>query len=61
MKKFFALLAIAGFMAACNNDGTSDATEDTTNTMSTDTMSTPMQADTMMVDTSKTDTGAMRK
>lgn len=61
MKKFFALLAIAGFLAACNNDSTSETTEDTTNTMTTDTMSTPMQPDTMnMADTSR-DTSAMKK
>lgn len=37
MKKFFAMLAIAAFVTACNNEGEGTVTEDTTTTMGADT------------------------
>ena len=37
MKKFFALMAIAGFLSACNNDSSSSTSTDSMNKMSTDT------------------------
>jgi len=54
MKKLFAILAIAGALAACNNGSESEKTTTDTTTMSTDTTS-KMSTDTtskMSTDTS---------
>ena len=67
MKKFFAIIVIAGAMAACNNSGEGTTTKDTTDTSAikpvepTPTTATP---DTMHKDTSgmkKADTSAVKK
>jgi hypothetical protein len=54
MKKFLAVLAIAGTLVACNNDSASTETKDTT------TMVTPVAPDTTkVVTTTTTDTDTM--
>ena len=53
MKKFLAILAIAGTLVACNNDSETTDTTDTTTTINTDVNAAPMTTDTtgMMMDT----------
>ena len=56
MKKFIAILAIAGSLAACNNDSTSTETKDTT------TMVEPVAPDTTkVVTTTTTDVDTLHK
>jgi hypothetical protein len=40
MKKFLAIIVIAGALTACNNSGESTTSSDSTSTMTTDTMNT---------------------
>ena len=55
MKKLLAILAIAGVMAACNNDSDKNGTDEDTTKM--DTMpTTPMMPDTSMQTTDTTST-----
>ena len=60
MKKFFAIIVIAGAMAACNNSGEGTTTKDTTDTSAikpVEPTPTATTNDTMHHDT----TGAMKK
>jgi hypothetical protein len=63
MKKLFAVLAIAGVMAACNNSSDTDKTTTDSSTMTSDTAS-KMAPDTMnkmMPDTSKMSPDSLKK
>lgn len=55
MKKLFAIIAIAGFITACNNEAETETTD--VDTVTTDT-STMMSTDTTMIAPSTSDTAA---
>ena len=61
MKKFLAILAVAGVMAACNS-GNDEATTDTTTVVPVDTMTTAPVIDTTAAgDTTKTAADTTKK
>jgi len=63
MKKFFAILAIAGAMAACNNSGEGTSSKDSTDSIKpVEPTPTSSTSDTIhMNDTLKKDTSAIKK